>query len=165
MKGDKKVIDGLNQALKHELTAVNQFWVHYRLMENWGFQKLAKKWRAESIEEMQHADKLVVRIIFLEGHPNLQSLNPLKIGQSVNEVLECDLEIEYEARTLYQGAREVCRKAGDYVSMALFEQLMADEEGHIDFLETQRDLLQQIGEQNYGQLNAGSADEAEGGAE
>lgn len=81
-------------------------------MENWVFQKLAKKWRAESIEEMQHADKLVVRIIFLEGHPNLQTLNPLKIGQSVNEVLECDLEIEYEARTLCQAAREVCRKAG-----------------------------------------------------
>lgn len=162
MKGDNKVIDNLNQALKHELTAVNQFWLHYRLMENWGFQKLAKKWRAESVEEMEHADKLVVRIIFLEGHPNLQALNPLKIGQSVKEVLECDLKLEYDARNLYQSARDVCRKIEDYVSMALFEELMADEEGHIDFLETQRDLLEKIGEQNYGQLNAGSADEAEG---
>lgn len=161
MKGDKKVIDNLNQALKHELTAVNQFWLHYRLMEDWGLDKLAKKWREESIEEMEHADKLVVRIIFLEGHPNLQSLNPLKIGQAVNEVLESDLELEYEARKLYQSAREVCRKAGDYVSMALFEELMADEEGHIDFLETQIELLRQIGEQNYRQLNAAPADEAE----
>lgn len=111
---------------------------------------------------MEHADKLVVRIIFLEGHPNLQALNPLKIGQSVKEVLECDLKLEYDARNLYQSARDVCRKIEDYVSMALFEELMADEEGHIDFLETQRDLLEKIGEQNYGQLNAGSADEAEG---
>lgn len=161
MKGDKKVIEALNAALKHELTAVNQYWLHYRLMDDWGFGKLASKWREESIEEMQHADKLVERILFLEGHPNLQTLNPLRIGQKVKEVLECDLEAEREARDLYARSRETCHKAGDYVSMKLFEELMADEEGHIDFLETQLELYKSVGEQNYGQLNASAVDEAE----
>jgi bacterioferritin len=161
MKGDKKVIEALNAALKHELTAVNQYWLHYRLLEDWGFTRLAAKSREESIEEMHHADKLVERIIFLEGHPNLQTLNPLRIGQKVKEVLECDLEAEIEARNLYKESRDTCFKAGDYVSMKLFEELMADEEGHIDFLETQLDLYKKLGEQNYGQLNAGAADEAE----
>lgn len=161
MKGDKKVIEALNAALKHELTAVNQYWLHYRMLENWGFNRLAKKWREESIEEMRHADRLVARILFLEGHPNLQTLNPLRIGQKVKEVLECDLEAELEARKLYAESRETCRKAGDYVSMALFEELMADEEGHIDFLETQLDLYKAIGEQNYGQLNAEPVDEGD----
>ena len=159
MKGDQKVIDYLNRALKHELTAVSQFWLHYRMVEDWGYGKLAGKMRAESIEEMEHADKLVTRIIFLEGLPNLQSLNPLRIGQTVKEALTCDLEAEYEARALYKDARDVCREAGDYVSMGLFEELMSDEEGHIDFLETQLELMGQIGEQNVGQLNAASADE------
>ena len=161
MKGDKKVIEALNAALKHELTAVNQYWLHYRLMDDWGLGKLAKKRREESIEEMQHADDLVERILFLEGHPNLQTLNPLRIGQTVKEVLECDLEAEIEARKLYAQSRETCRKAGDYISMKLFEELMADEEGHIDFLETQLDLYKKIGEQNYGQLNAVSVDDIE----
>lgn len=161
MKGDKKVIEQLNLALRHELTAVSQYWLHYRLAEDWGLAKLAKKEREESVEEMHHADKLIARIIFLEGHPNLQTLNPLKIGQNIREVLECDLEGEYEARTLYRDAREVCRKAQDYVSMGLFEELLADEEDHIDFLETQLDLMQKIGEQNYGQLNAVAASEGE----
>ena len=159
MKGDQKVIDYLNRALKHELTAVSQFWLHYRMVEDWGYGKLAAKMRAESIEEMEHADKLVTRIIFLEGLPNLQSLNPLRIGQTVKEALTCDLEAEYEARALYKDARDVCREAGDYVSMGLFEELMSDEEGHIDFLETQLELMGQIGEQNFGQLNAAAADE------
>lgn len=161
MKGDKKVIEALNAALKHELTAVNQYWLHYRMMDDWGFTKLAAKWREESIEEMHHADELVERILFLEGHPNLQTLNPLRIGQTVKEVLQCDLEAEREARELYKQSRDTCYKAGDYISMKLFEKLMADEEGHIDFLETQLDLYKKIGEQNYGQLNAGSVDEAE----
>ena len=100
MKGDPKVIDYLNQSLRHEMTAVNQYWLHYRLLEDWGLDKLAKKERAESIEEMQHADKLVERIIFLDGFPNMQQLNPLKIGQNVKEVLEADLEGEYDARAL-----------------------------------------------------------------
>ena len=161
MKGDAKVIDYLNQSLRHELTAVNQYWLHYRLIEDWGYAKLAKKERAESIEEMQHADKLAERIIFLEGLPNMQQLNPLKIGQNLKEVLEADLEGEYDARNLYNEAREVCRAAGDIVSMKLFEDLLADEEGHIDFLETQLALLGDIGPERYGLLQAESADEAE----
>ncbi len=161
MKGDPKVIEYLNQALRLELTAVNQYWLHYRLTEDWGYAKLAKKERAESIEEMHHADRLVDRIIFLEGFPNMQQLNPLKIGQTIKEVLELDLEGEYEARTHYSHAREVCRVAGDYVSMKLFEDLLADEEGHINFLETQLKLLESIGVEKYGQLNAEPTDKAE----
>ncbi|THF50219.1 bacterioferritin [Allorhizobium terrae] len=161
MKGDAKVIERLNQALFLELGAVNQYWLHFRLLEDWGFTKLAKKERAESIEEMQHADKLVERIIFLEGHPNLQTLAPLRIGQTVKEVLEADLAGEYEARTAYKESRDICYQAGDYVSMKLFEQLMIDEEGHIDFLETQLELLSKLGEEKYGQLNADSADASE----
>ena len=161
MKGDPKVIDYLNQSLRHELTAVNQYWLHYRLIEDWGYAKLAKKERAESIEEMQHADKLVERIIFLEGFPNMQQLNPLRIGQNVKEVLEADLEGEYDARNLYNEAREVCRAAGDYVSMKLFEDLLGDEEGHINFLETQIRLLGEIGAERYGLLQAEPANEAD----
>lgn len=160
MKGDPKVIDHLNQALRHELTAVNQYWLHYRLLEDWGYIKLAKKERAESIEEMQHADKLAERVIFLNGFPNMQQLNPLRIGQNIKEVLESDLEGEYDARTLYNEAREVCRVAADYVSMKLFEDLLADEEGHINFLETQLKLLADIGAERYGQLQAEAANEA-----
>jgi bacterioferritin len=160
MKGKKEVIDILNEALKLELGAVNQYWLHYRLLENWGYTKLAKKERAESIEEMHHADKLVVRIIFLEGFPNLQHVAPLMIGQNVKEVLESDLKGEHLARDLYMKGRELCRKHEDYVSMQLFEELLKDEEGHIDFLETQLDLLDKIGAQNYGQLQADSADES-----
>jgi len=161
MKGDPKVIDYLNQSLRHEMTAVNQYWLHYRLLEDWGLDKLAKKERAESIEEMQHADKLVERIIFLDGFPNMQQLNPLKIGQNVKEVLEADLEGEYDARALYTEAREVCRVAADYVSMKLFEDLLGDEEGHINFLETQLKLLADIGADNYAQLNAAPANAEE----
>ena len=161
MKGDPKVIDYLNQALRHELTAVNQYWLHFRLAEDWGYAKLAKKERAESIEEMQHADKLAERIIFLEGLPNMQQLNPLRIGQNVREVLESDLTGEYEARTLYGEAREVCRAAGDIVSMKIFEDLLADEEGHIDFLETQISLHDEIGAERYGLLQAEPADEGD----
>jgi bacterioferritin len=162
MKGKKEVIDILNDALKHELGAVNQYWLHYRMLDNWGYTRLAKKERKESIEEMQHADKLVDRIIFLEGLPNMQHIAPLMIGQDIKEVLECDLRGEFNARDLYTRAREICRRNEDLVSMALFEELLADEEGHIDFLETQLDLLSKIGVQNYGQLQADAADEAEG---
>ncbi|MBX9459008.1 MAG: bacterioferritin [Rhizobium sp.] len=161
MKGDPKVIERLNQALFLELGAVNQYWVHYRLLEDWGYQKLAKKERAESIEEMHHADRLVARIIFLEGHPNLQTLAPLRIGQTIKEVLEADLAGEYEARSAYKESRDICHAAGDYVSMKLFEELLMDEEGHIDFLETQIDLLEKLGVEKYGQLNAEPANEAE----
>ena len=161
MKGDERVIDRLNQALKLELGAVNQYWVRYRLTEDWGFTKFARKERAESIEEMHHADKLIHRIIFLEGHPNLQTVSPLRVGQNIREVLEGDLAGEYDARTSYSESRKICHDAGDYVSMELFEDLLKDEEGHIDFLETQIDLLDSIGEQRYMLLQSDSADKAE----
>lgn len=161
MKGDPKVIDYLNKSLRHELTAVSQYWLHYRLQEDWGLGHMAQKSREESIEEMGHADKLIERIIFLEGHPNLQKLDPLRIGQTPKETLECDLAAEIDARALYKEAREYCREAGDFVTMSLFEQLMSDEEGHIDFLETQLDLYERIGEANYAQLNASKMDEGE----
>src|SRR5690606_3993811 len=154
-------IERLNQALFLELGAVNQYWLHYRLLEDWGYTLLAKKEREESIEEMHHADRLVQRIIFLEGHPNLQTLAPLRIGQNVREVLEADLAGEYDARTAYKESRDICHAAGDYVSMKLFEELLQDEEGHIDFLETQLQLLDTIGEEKYGQLNAAPANKAE----
>ena len=157
MKGNKKVVEYLNKALRHELTAVSQYWLHYRLLEDWGFAKYAKKEREESVEEMQHADKLIARIIFLEGHPNLQTLDALAIGQNIKEVLECDLKAEYSARELYREAHDACRDAGDIGSMELFKQLLQDEEGHIDFIETELGLLEKIGPQNYGLLQAEAA--------
>ena len=161
MKGHAKVIDYLNAALRSELTAVSQYWLHYRLQEDWGYGLIADKSRAESIEEMNHADRLIKRIIFLEGHPNLQKLDPLRIGQNIKETMEADLAGEHDARTLYIEARDHCEKVGDYVSKALFEDLISDEEGHIDFLETQLSLHDQIGAQNFGLLNAKPANEAE----
>jgi bacterioferritin len=161
MKGDPGVIDYLNRGLRSELTAINQYWLHYRLQADWGFGRLARKSREESIEEMHHADKLMDRIIFLEGHPNLQVLDPLRIGESAKETLECDLAAEQDARALYKEAREHCEKVGDYVSKNLFEELLADEEGHIDYLETQLDLVEKIGEANWGQLNALPVDKLE----
>ena len=151
MKGEAQVIERLNEALFLELGAVNQYWVHFRILDDWGFKKLAAKERAESIEEMHHADKLIERIIFLEGHPNLQRVAPLRIG----------LAGEYDARKAYKASRELCESLGDYVSKNLFEELLADEEGHIDFLETQIQLLNTIGVEKYGQLNSESADKAE----
>lgn len=161
MKGDTKVIEYLNKALRSELTAVSQYWLHYRLQEDWGLGHMARKSREESIEEMHHADKLIQRILFLEGHPNLQKLDPLRIGEDPKESLEADLAAEKEARELYQEARAYCQTVGDFVSMELFQELMADEEGHIDFLETQLDLYGRLGSERYAQLNASPMDEAE----
>lgn len=161
MKGDPKVIERLNEALRLELGAINQYWLHYRMTDDWGFTKLARKEREESLEEMVHADKLIARILFLEGLPNLQTVAPLRIGENVEEVLKCDLDGELEAREHYKKSRDICREAGDYVSMQLFEELMSDEEGHIDFLETQLDLYKNIGHQNYGALQADSTDKVE----
>lgn len=161
MKGNDKVVDALNHALRLELSAVNQYWLHYRLLEDWGYQKLASKERAESIEEMQHADKIIARIIFLEGLPNMQTIAPLRIGQNIKEVLECDLASEHDAWNHYTKGRDICHDARDYVSMALFEDLIRDEEGHIDFLETQLDLLDKLGNAQYGLLNAVAADQTE----
>lgn len=155
MRGDPGVIDYLNRGLRDELTAVSQYWLHYRLLENWGFTGLAHHERKESIEEMHHADRLTERIIELDGHPNLQTLNPLMIGQNIREVLECDLRAEYGARDLYIEARRAAQEAADYVSMNLFEDLLKDEEGHIDHLETELSLLESIGIENYGLLKAG----------
>lgn len=159
MKGDAKVIEYLNKGLRSEMTAVNQYWVHYRMLENWGYLDLAKKWRKESIEEMEHADKFVQRIIFLEGFPNMQVLDPLHIGQTVKEVLECDLAAEIGARTLYQEAATCCHSVKDYVSRELFEKLMSDEESHIDFLETQLDLVANIGLELYSQRHIGELED------
>jgi bacterioferritin len=155
MKGDPKVIDYLNKALRHELTAVNQYWLHYRLLDNWGYMALAKQWRKESIEEMQHADKLIERIIFLDGLPNMQTLESLHIGQNIKEVLERDLMAEMNARTLYEEAATYCHSVKDYVTRDLFEQLMADEEHHIGFLETQLDLVAKLGLELYAQHHIG----------
>ena len=128
MRGEPGVLDYLNKGLRHELTAINQYWLHYRLLDNWGYKSLAKQWRKESIEEMQHADKLVERIIFLDGFPNMQVLDPLHIGQNVKEVLDCDLAAEMSARALYEEAATHCHSVRDYVSRDLFEKLMHDEE-------------------------------------
>ena len=161
MKGDEKVIEYLNRAIRSELTAVSQYWLHYRLQEDWGLGHMAKKSRAESIEEMHHADKFIARVIFLEGHPNLQKLDALRIGQTPRETLEADLAAEQEARALYKEARDYCRDVGDYVTMKMFEETMADEEGHIDFLETQLALHDKLGAERYAMLNASKMDEAE----
>ena len=159
MKGDPKVIEYLNKGLRSELTAINQYWIHYRLLDDWGFREMAKKWRKESIEEMQHADKFTVRIIFLEGFPNMQVLDPIHIGQNVKEVLDADLKAEYGARALYQEAATYCRSVKDYPSEDLFKELMADEEGHIDFLETQLDLVARLGVELYAQRHIGKFDD------
>jgi bacterioferritin len=159
MKGDPKVIDYLNRGLRSELTAVNQYWLHYRMLDNWGYMELAKKWRKESIEEMHHADRFVDRILFLEGLPNLQVLDPLRIGETVTEILKADLAAEIDARALYQEAATHCHTVKDYPSRDLFEELMKDEEEHIDFLETQLDLVDKLGEPLYAQRHVGELED------
>jgi len=159
MKGDAKVIEFLNRGLRHELAAINQYWLHYRLFEHWGFRDLAKIWRKESIEEMQHADKLVERILFLDGFPNMQVIDPLHIGQNVKEVLDCDLAAEMHALALYEEAATHCHAAKDYVSRDLFEGIMKDEEDHIDFLETQLDLVSKLGVELYSQHHIGKPED------
>jgi len=155
MQGDPKVIDYLNKGLRHELTAINQYWLHYRLLANWGLKEMAKVWRKESIEEMRHADRITDRIIFLEGFPNMQVLDPLRIGQNVKEIIDCDLAAEHSARNLYQEAATHCHSVKDYVTRDLFESLMKDEEHHIDFLETQLDLIKRVGLELYTQKHIG----------
>ena len=159
MLGDPRVIEYLNKGLRSELTAVNQYWLHYRLLNNWGLLEMAKVWRKESIEEMEHADKFTDRILFLDGFPNMQVLDPLRIGQNVKEIIECDLASEVAARALYQEAATYCASVKDYVTRDLFEELMADEEHHIDFLESQLDLVNQLGVQLYAQHHIGKLDE------
>src|SRR3984893_8326413 len=155
MQGDPRVIEYLNRGLRHELAAINQYWLHYRLLDNWGYRDLAKQWRKESMEEMEHAAKLIQRILFSDGFPNLQVLDPLHIGQNVREVLDCDLAAEMSARALYEEAATHCHGVKDYVSRDLFEELMHDEEEHIDFLETQLDLVAKLGLELYAQHHIG----------
>lgn len=159
MKGDPKVIEYLNTALRHELTAVNQYWLHYRLLENWGVKDLAKKWRVESIEEMQHADRLIERIIFFDGFPNMQTLDALHIGKNVTEIIERDLQAELLARELYVETATYCHSVKDYVSRDLVEKIMHDEETHIDFLETQLDLIGKLGVERYMQHHIGKLED------
>ncbi len=155
MRGDQQVIEYLNKALRHELAAVNQYWLHYRIFDNWGYRDIAKTWREESIEEMRHADKLVARILFLDGQPNMQSLDQLRIGKGVKEIIECDLAAEMSARALYLEAAQYCLTVNDRVSKNLFEELTTDEEKHIDFLEAQLTLIEQLGVQIYAQRHIG----------
>jgi bacterioferritin len=155
MRGDAKVIEYLNKALRSELTAINQYWLHFRILDNWGYKEMAKKWRKESIEEMEHADKVTARILFLEGFPNMQELNGLRIGENIKEIIESDLASELEARALYLEAAAYCLSINDRVTQNLFEQLAHDEEEHIDFLETQLELISQIGVQLYAQKHIG----------
>ena len=154
MKGDKKVIEHLNKALKAELTAINQYFLHSRMLGDWGVSKLAKKEYDESIEEMQHADKIIERILFLGGLPNLQELGKLYIGEDVKEILECDMKLEDEAIPMYKDAIEICEKLRDYGTRDLLQTILNDEEEHVDFLETQFDLIKQVGIQNYIQLQS-----------
>jgi len=149
MKGDKQVIQYLNTVLTNELTAINQYFLHARMFDNWGLGKLAHHEKDESIDEMKHADKLIKRILFLEGLPNLQELNKLLIGENVKEALECDLKLEMTAYPPLKEAITYCEKVGDYISRELFEDIMESEEEHIDFLETQLELIGKVGIQNY----------------
>ena len=157
MRGDKKVIEFLNEALKNELTAINQYFLHYRMLDNWGLKKLAKFEYGESIDEMKHADKLAERILFLEALPNFQAIHKLKVGENVEEVLRADLALEHEAIPLLRDAIEHCESVRDYVSRDLFAYILKNEEEHVDFLETQFELIERMGLHNYCQLQSAAA--------
>ena len=158
MKGDNDVIKYLNQALKNELTAINQYFLHSRMLKDWGIAKLAKKEYEESIEEMEHADELIERILFLEGLPNLQDMGKLRIGENVSEILECDLALEHDAIPLLRDGIEHCEKVRDYVSRDLLDGILKNEEEHVDWLETQLEQIKQMGLHNYVQMQSRSDD-------
>ena len=149
MKGDPKVIEHLNKALYNELIAINQYWLHYRMQEHWGFTKLAQYTHHESIDEMKHADRLAERILFLDGLPNFQNLGKLRIGENPLELLKADLALEYEALPTLREAIAYCEQVGDYTIRKLFADILESEEEHIDWIETQLDLIARVGEPSY----------------
>ncbi|QIL03089.1 bacterioferritin [Sphingomonas sinipercae] len=157
MQGDQRVIELLNEALKNELTAINQYWLHYRMLDNWGVKKLAAYEREESIDEMKHADRIAERILFLDALPNFQALGRLRIGQNVEEVLRADMEAEMEGAKLYRDLVAHAETVRDYVTRDLAREILADEEGHIDFLETQFEMIERMGLPNYIQLQSEQA--------
>jgi bacterioferritin len=159
MKGDEKVIEFLNAALKNELTAINQYWLHYRLLDHWGIARLADYEKHESIDEMKHADMLSERVLFLDGLPNFQMLGRLRIGETVEEVLRSDLALEGDAIPLLRDAIAHCETVRDYVSRDLFRRILDNEESHVDFLERQFDMIERMGIQNYIQLQSKPAEE------
>ena len=154
MKGDPKVIEFLNKALTNELTAINQYWLHYRVLDDWGVHKLAEYERHESIDEMKHADQLAERILFLNGLPNFQAIHKLRVGETVAEILKADLAMEEDAIPLLRDAIEHCESVRDYASRDLFASILSSEEEHVDFLETQFDMIERMGLENYVQLNS-----------
>src|SRR5687767_4065087 len=149
MQGDARSIEFLNEQLTAELTAINQYFLHYKMQENWGFTKLAKHTRAESIDEMRHAEVLTDRILFLEGLPNYQKLGPLRIGETVKEMFDCDMQVEVEAVDRLRRGIKHMRSVNDVTSARIFEEILADEEHHIDYLETQLQLIGTLGETLY----------------
>jgi bacterioferritin len=158
MKGDPKVIEHLNRVIKNELTAINQYFLHSRMLRHWGLEKLGRYEYKESIDEMKHADELMARVLFLDGLPNLQDIGKLLIGEDVREVLECDLKLEMQAHPDLKAAIAHCEAVGDYVSRDLFQRILDSEEEHIDFLETQLELIDRVGLQNYCQSQMEPAD-------
>lgn len=161
MKGDARVIELLNETLKNELTAINQYWLHYRMLDNWGVKKLAEFERHESIDEMKHADVLADRILYLDGLPNFQALGKLRIGESVEEILKADLALEHDAIPLLRDAIAHCESVRDFVSREIFARILESEEEHVDFLEKQFDMIARMGIQNYCQLQSKPAGEGE----
>ena len=158
MRGDEQVIQFLNAALKNELTAINQYWLHYRLLDHWGIHRLAEYERHESIDEMKHADRLMERILFLDGLPNLQALGRLRVGENVQELLRADLDLEMEALPLLREAITHCENVKDFVSRQLLVEILDSEEEHVDFIERQFDMIEAMGLPNYIQLQSKPAE-------